>query len=192
VHDDVFIHDVFLRERLVEAFRRFDVVGLAGSRRSDLNQPSWGLRFDEDSLDVLGWQSSDIVLSGAVSHLNEAYGHDHWPEPLLSLYGPTPDFCTLLDGLFLAVRTAAIRKNQVRFDTRFDFHLYDIDFCRAATEAGMLLGTWPILVTHGSGGNFASPEFKTAARNYLAKWNVRQFERDLGIDSRRLVNGAKG
>ena len=77
------------------------------------------------------------------------------PDSLLSVYGPTPDFCTLLDGLFLAVRTRKLREAGIYFDTRFRFHMYDIDFCRQATEAGILMGTWPIHVTHGSGGNFA-------------------------------------
>jgi hypothetical protein len=32
------------------------------------------------------------------------------------------------------------------------------------------MGTWPIAVTHGSGGDFGSEEFKIAAGKYLAKW----------------------
>lgn len=175
VHDDVFIHDVFLKARLQEAFRRFDIVGLAGSRGGNLEMPSWGLAFHPDTLDFIGWQGSPIHLSGAVGHLHEVYGRPSNdsgpPESLMSVYGPTPDFCTLLDGLFIAVRTRKLRESGIYFDTRFRFHMYDIDFCRQATEAGILMGTWPIHVTHGSGGNFASDAFKTEARAYLDKWS---------------------
>lgn len=196
VHDDVFIHDIFLQERLIEAFRRFDIVGLAGSFESDPEQPSWALAFDPDTLEPIGWQK-DVQLSGAVSHLPTALVEgalDAPPDPLVSLYGPTPAPCTLLDGLFLAVRTAAIgrgvaeKRPDVRFDQRFDFHLYDIDFCRSAHLAGLALGTWPILVTHASGGAFGSEAFKQAARAYLAKWNVKRFERELGFDTASLLS----
>lgn len=195
VHDDVFIHDIFLQERLAEAFRRFDIVGLAGSFQSSPEQPSWGLEFDLDTLNAVGWQK-DVQLSGAVSHLPPALVEgalDAPPDPLLSIYGPMPAPCTLLDGLFLAVRTAAVgrgmaeKRPDVRFDERFDFHLYDLDFCRSAIEAKLQLGTWPILVTHASGGAFGSEAFKTAARAYLAKWNVKRFERELGFRSDSLV-----
>ena len=177
VHDDVFIHDVFIKARLQEAFRRFDVVGLAGSRGGDLKMPSWGLAFHPDTLDFIGWQGAPIHLSGAVGHsrpVTSGWPSDDYgpPDSLLSVYGPTPDFCTLLDGLFLAVRTRKLREAGIYFDTRFRFHMYDIDFCRQATEAGILMGTWPIHVTHGSGGNFASDTFKTEARAYLDKWTA--------------------
>jgi GT2 family glycosyltransferase len=58
----------------------------------------------------------------------------------------------------------------LRFDTQFEFHCYDLDFCRQASQRGLRIGTWPIAVTHNSGGNFKSESFKRAARQYLAKW----------------------
>jgi GT2 family glycosyltransferase len=161
VHDDVYLNDWFLTQRLAEAFERFDVVGLAGSIDPDLSQPSWGLRFDE-KLNALGWQPA-VQRSGAVNHFDYAC-------PNVSIYGPAPRPCLLLDGLFLAVKTGRLAEHGVRFDTRFDFHCYDIDFCRTAAERGLKLGTWPIAVTHDSGGAYASEAFKRAARAYLDKW----------------------
>jgi hypothetical protein len=55
------------------------------------------------------------VRSGAVNHFDYA-------GPNLSLYGPTPMACALLDGVFLAVKKAALEARGVRFDTGFDFH----------------------------------------------------------------------
>lgn len=161
VHDDVYIHDWFFVQRLEEAFTRFDVVGLAGNRVPDLRQPSWALRFDGDEA-PLGWQDPS-QLSGAVGHGDPA-------RPSVTVYGPCPAACPLLDGLFLAVNVDALRAASVRFDPRFRFHGYDLDFCRAATAAGLRVGTWPIAVTHASGGSFGAEDWKHAARLYKAKW----------------------
>jgi GT2 family glycosyltransferase len=68
------------------------------------------------------------------------------------------------------VRTAALKSKNVRFDPRFKFHCYDIDLCRTALQQGLRIGTWPIAVTHDSGGNFGSESFRQAARAYLDKW----------------------
>lgn len=173
VHDDVFIHDVFVTARLEEAFRHFDVVGLAGSRSEDVSEPSWALRFDSDIM-PLGWQEHGL-FAGAVSHHLTPLPDSRMPEPELGIYGPLTSPCTLLDGLFLALRTRGVKNAGVRFDPRFDFHHYDIDFCRSATEKKLSLGTWPILVTHASGGAFATEAFRASAKNYLRKWNAADF-----------------
>lgn len=173
VHDDVYLHDPFICRRLNEALSFYDVVGLAGSRGTDLDQPSWGLGFDAE-LEPLGWQTGEnVTLSGYVSHLQAKEGVDasyRPPRLAMSEYGPVPVACQLLDGLFLAFRAGTIQKLGVRFDERFDFHLYDLDFCRSALRVGLKLGTWPIVVTHGSGGNFGSPAWRDAARIYQRKW----------------------
>jgi GT2 family glycosyltransferase len=161
IHDDVYIHDWFAGARVGEALCRWDVVGLAGSVNSDLSEPSWGLAFDE-SLNSTGWQEG-LQRSGTVSHLD----YDH---PNLSVYGPTPLRCKLMDGLFLAFNGGRLRETGIRFDETFDFHLYDLDFCRTASAKGLTLGTWPIAVTHNSRGNFDTEAFKMSARRYLDKW----------------------
>lgn len=137
------------------------------------------------------------------------------PAPALGVYGPCPAECDLLDGLFLACRRDALGYSQeasdlglppsgsgsgseptpktqhptpslVRFDERFRFHLYDLDFCRAASRAGLRLGTWPILVSHGSGGNFDTEEFRATARLYLDKWEARFVaEREVKAESKK-------
>lgn len=169
VHDDVYIHDAFVGHRITEGLSGSDVIGLAGSRGSDPAQPAWGLEFDAD-LNGVGWQQGPgIQLSGAVSHTS-ARTAPHPPTVALGAYGPLSAACDLLDGLFIAARIDRLKARDVRFDERFDFHLYDIDFCRTARCAGLLLWTWPILVTHGSPGNFCTPEWKVGARRYIDKW----------------------
>jgi GT2 family glycosyltransferase len=163
LHDDVYLNDWFVAPHVAMALSNFDVVGLAGSANPDLSQPSWGLHFNAE-LEPQGWQPG-LRRSGAVNHFE-------YTSPDVMLYGPAPMACTLLDGLFLAVKTSVIKERGVRFDTRFKFHCYDIDFCRSAAQKQLRLGTWPIAVTHDSGGNFGSAAFKEAARLYLDKWRV--------------------
>jgi hypothetical protein len=40
----------------------------------------------------------------------------------------------VLDGLLLAARSETLLSNQLTFDERFDFHFYNMDFCRQAEE----------------------------------------------------------
>ena len=58
----------------------------------------------------------------------------------------------------------------MRFDERFDFHFYDLDFCRTARQAGLSIGTWPIAMTHQSKGAFGSDGWIDGLARYRAKW----------------------
>src|SRR5438045_308993 len=42
VHDDVWLDDYFIADRVLEGLEHFDVLGLAGNRRRRPGQPSWG------------------------------------------------------------------------------------------------------------------------------------------------------
>lgn len=172
VHDDVYIHDPFVCERLREGLSHADIIGLAGSLGSDLSQPSWGLGFEGERFAPSGWQRGPgLVLSGAVSH-SPSFGTGDAPPVSIGIYGPCPHPVDLLDGLFLAARACDLRTTGVSFDERFAFHLYDLDFSRQAVRAALRLSTTPILVTHASGGAFCTPDWKVAARLYLEKWDA--------------------
>lgn len=152
VHDDVWIDDWQMPVRLDEALERFDVVGLAGTRRRLPKQGAW--LFTD-----LSWTFDTGWLSGAVSH-----------DGNVTPYGPTPERVVLLDGLFLAAKVSTLREANVAFDPQFTFHFYDLDFCRSCEAAGLSMGTWPIAANHASAGSFGSPEWTRAYERYLAKW----------------------
>jgi len=106
------------------------------------------------------WQN----LSGVVAHGSQPGGE-------LYFYGMPPGLaCRLLDGAFLAVRCHTLLDSGIRFDERFTFHFYDMDFCRSAETAKLRIGTWPIAVTHDSEGKFGSPAWQAGYEAYLAKW----------------------
>lgn len=157
VHDDVWLDDYFLGQRVVDGLQEYDVIGVVGNRRRAPGQPAWPFpdnRFNWDE---------PSNLSGGVAHGQQPFGP-------VSFFGPTPADCELMDGLFLAARKTALLKHQVQFDPRFDFHFYDVDFCRAARNAGLRLGTWPIAMTHQSSGRLGSVEWRVKYKEYLEKW----------------------
>jgi GT2 family glycosyltransferase len=157
VHDDVWLDDCFLADRLEDAMHRYDVVGVAGNRRRQPRQPAWAFA---DA--TLAWDDRQ--------HLSGAVAHGDYPFGALSHFGHLPADCELLDGVFLAANRARLVGENVRFDPRFAFHFYDMDFCRAARQAGLALGTWPISLTHQSGGAFGSEPWKHGYDRYIAKW----------------------
>lgn len=158
VHDDVWLEDYFICDRLEEALKEFDVVGVAGNTRRVSRQPSWCYVSESPFV-----ADSPLNLSGVVAHGPQ-------PGAVLNRYGISGRACMLLDGLFLAARCGSLLDAEVRFDERFDFHFYDMDFCRGAEKAGLRIGTWPIAVTHASFGLFGTPAWRSALQVYLDKW----------------------
>jgi hypothetical protein len=157
VHDDVWLDEAFLVDSVLAGLCAFDVIGVAGNRRRLPKQPAWPF------VDLnCTWDERDH-LSGRVAHGRDGHGQ-------LGVYGPTPAACVLLDGVLLAARNGTLRQHQMQFDPQFDFHFYDLDFCRSATQAGLRLGTWPVALTHQSGGAFGSARWRQLYGQYMQKW----------------------
>ena len=153
VHDDVTIADAFIREKLTAAVGMFDIVGLVGSAAFDPHAPATDFRW---SL----WPADH--LSGAVEHVH-ASGFAFW-----SYFGPTPQRCVVLDGLFIAVDMLSV--GHVRFDPQFAFHLYDMDFCLSAHAAGLVIGTTNVYAQHASQGDYGGNAYRTAFEDFRRKW----------------------
>lgn len=156
VHDDVWLDDFYVTDRLLDGLHRFDVVGLAGNTRLAPGHDTWAHTPGTRQLDL-------PYLRGAIAHGDTPLGK-------VGFFGPIIGECRLLDGVFLAVRRKRLLETGLRFDERFAFHFYDLDFCRAARAAGLSLGTWPIAVTHRSAGNLDSDAWRDTLATYRAKW----------------------
>jgi GT2 family glycosyltransferase len=170
VHDDVRIDDWMLGQRLQDALNVFDVVGVAGNRRCQAGQVTWYLQPpapNKEGQMHAPWDSEH--LSGAIWHGPTAPG----APGNMSNYGPSPAPVALLDGVLIAARADRLRASGVRFDAALGFHFYDLDFCRSATAAGLKLGTWPIAITHASGGSSVqSQAWIDAQKVYWRKWGA--------------------
>jgi hypothetical protein len=158
LHDDLWLDDVFFSDRIRSALAVYDVVGLAGNTRLWPEAPAWFAKNQAMECDL-------DHLSGVVSHGPAPFG-----DP--AVFGPTPASVQLLDGVLLAARAAKLLDAGVRFDQRFDFHFYDLDFSRQANAARLKVGTWPIAVTHGSGGAFGSASWQHGLELYREKWGM--------------------
>lgn len=158
VHDDVSIQDFFWTERIREALAQFDIVGLAGNRRRSPLQPAWAFATRD-----FKWDSPEY-LSGTVGH------GKGFPCDEVTYFGPSGAECKLLDGLMLIADSARLIGAGVRFDEQFEFHFYDMDFCRQAELKGLRMGTWPISVVHESAGAFNTPPWRVAYDRYLRKY----------------------
>lgn len=94
-----------------------------------------------------------------------------FPPQHLNVYGPPYQEVKLLDGVLLIASSAVLIERGLRFDERFDFHLYDLDFCREAEARGMVMGTWPLSVVHQSPGHGLGGEgWQRNCARYLEKW----------------------
>jgi GT2 family glycosyltransferase len=161
LHDDLWLDDYHLIDRVIEGMNRFDVLGLAGSNQRTPFQVSWAFEAATGNGNF-AWKNFEN-LSGFVAHGEKPFGE-------VSRYGTTPMEVELLDGLFIAAKKSKLIESGVRFDERFDFHFYDLDFSRTAHRAGLRLGTWPIAVTHQSGGRMGTPHWCEQYRKYIEKW----------------------
>jgi hypothetical protein len=157
-HDDLHLLDYFWCSRVKDGLSKFDIIGLAGNKRRVPNQPSWAF------IDTKFTWDARENLSGVVGHGKS------FPPSNLSIFGTPRQQVKLLDGLLLATESEKLLKNELFFDERFDFHFYDLDFCRQAEEKGLSCGTWDLSLIHESGGSFGSEGWRIAYQKYLQKW----------------------
>lgn len=159
LHDDIWLEDSQLMQKIRAAVKCNDVVGVAGNIRRVPGQPAWlflqgvtgNLELDQKN------------LSGSVKHGKPG-------SYVTANYGPHPAACALLDGVFLAARRTILIQSDVYFDARFKFDFYDMDFCRTAQSVGLSLSTWPIDLIHQSSGAFAGDSWNQMKAEYFKKW----------------------
>lgn len=154
-HADITLADVFVREKVNQAVTVFDIVGVVGSSAFDIRTPT----------DHYAWRMwPPEHLSGAVE---QGIGREvtQW-----CAFGPVPRRCVILDGMFLAIDMRSI--GNVRFDPRFTFHLYDLDFCLTAHLDHRLLGTTNVYLQHLSAGEFTSEAYRRSMQDFRAKWGA--------------------
>ena len=155
MHDDVQMDDWGWSDKLEEAFKEYDVVGLAGAKQAEIKPPAlWHLMAKQED-----W-------SGAVAHpANDK-------QIFMTNFGPMPQRCIMLDGLFLAIKVSSL-KDEIRFDEELPAiaHHYDLDFCLTCNKYKLKLTTWPIWVIHKSPGLDEKDQmFDKSERYFITKW----------------------
>lgn len=157
VHDDVYLEDYWLAERVYEATEEFDVAGLVGQ-----SFPSEVVSIDQPSHSH--WDIGAVAMGTmpAVSTLNNPDHKGTWQEAYL------------IDGFFTMVNVKKVVDAGVHFDEQFGFAFYDRDFSRTVVNAGLSLGVAPVAVTHVSGVIVpGTPLYDKEVALYVQKWKGR-------------------
>lgn len=157
-HDDLSIDDERLEQKIFKAFKKYDVVGLAGTTGPlDIKPPAlWH---------IMGGPRENF--RGSVAH----YAND--VQCYSTSFGLTPDRVLLIDGLFMAVKVKTLLDKGIKFDESNParFHFYDLDFCLQCNQAGLKIGVWPIWCIHKSPGlKEYTPEFLKGQEWFINKW----------------------
>ena len=160
VHDDVYIDDVKLKGKLYTAINdlNYDIVGLAGAKSIKISKPClWHLMSKRED-----W-------TGAVSH---PVDHD---KLCVTSFGPWPERCLVVDGLFIAVDLERALEMQWKFNTNYQFHHYDLSSCLDANSKKLKIGTYPIYVTHSSPGlrDINDKNFQQSQQKFIDEYTGR-------------------
>jgi len=154
IHDDVLIEDLFWEEKLDVAFKKYDIVGLAGAKKINMSRPP-------------AWH----IMSNKKDMVGEV-AHGHKDKIWTTVFGTSDSRALVLDGLFIAVDIDKASSTDTVFDEDFDFHHYDISFCLRANNNKLKIGVAPIKVVHfGLGNSMNTQEWNSSAARFNLKYN---------------------
>jgi hypothetical protein len=156
VHDDVDIINKDLEYQLSQAFKQFDVVGVAGCVEPKIIEKN-----------LWHW------MPGDVKKLRGIAGHPYGPVNnfFVTSFGPTPDRVAIIDGVFMAINVKKLNGVNCKFDEQFMFHHYDIDFSLTCNVNKLKIGVWPILINHRSPGlRDMDGKFENSNQYFINKW----------------------
>jgi GT2 family glycosyltransferase len=158
VHDDVILES-YSEHKLDTLFKKFDVIGCAGTTEVNLKLPAlWHL---------MGGGFGSGNLHGAVAHGDEKQKH-------MTAFGQYPKRVVLLDGVFLAIHRRVFKKIRFDEDCPSKWHFYDLDYSMQCHKAGFKLGVGDILITHNSPGLTSfTDEFNKGQEWFLDKWKTK-------------------
>lgn len=160
VHDDVMIEDMFIKSKLNDAMKTFDIVGVAGTLpHIEIRKPAlWH---------IMGEKSGH---RGVVNH----FVNGHFSA---TNFGDTPSRVLLMDGVFMAVNTEKVIEAGLRFDENnpSGFHFYDMNFSMDANLKKLKMGVYPIMLTHLSPGlQNADDAFHKGQNYFIEKWGTKE------------------
>lgn len=160
VHDDVMLEDMFIKPKLNDAMKTFDIVGVAGTLpHIEVRKPAlWH---------IMGEKSGH---RGVVNH----FVNGHFSA---TNFGETPSRVLLLDGVLMAVNTQKVLESGLTFDESnpAGFHFYDMNFSMDANVKKLKMGVYPIMLTHLSPGlQNANEEFHKGQDYFIEKWGEKE------------------
>ena len=156
VHDDVYIDDAFVFDKIEDGFQEYDIIGVAGALNPVVREPAlWHLMSKRED-----WR-------GAAGHFSPDNS-----QIAITSFGPMPSKVDVIDGVFLAVNRAKAIKAQWRFNENYTFHHYDISSTLDAGKRGLVCGVLPIHIVHKSPGlmDMNEPRFQENQMKFLNEY----------------------
>ena len=158
VHDDAYIDDAFIFDKIEDGFSVYDIVGVAGAKSPVIKQPAlWHLMTERQN-----WR-------GFAAHFASDMGTIG-----MTSFGPTPDRVDILDGVLLGVNVRKCREAGWKFNENYTFHHYDISSTIDASRKGLVCGTLPIHIIHRSPGlrDLNDPLFQQSQQQFLKEYGA--------------------
>lgn len=151
VHDDCYILDSFVIEKLEEGFKKFDVIGVAGSTKFELKSP------------VCWHNSPRETWAGSVEHpATNGKDNDGF---YTSAFGVTPKRVAVIDGLFIAMNLNTCK--DLKFRENYGFHFYDLALSLDANKMGLKVGVINIHTSHLSHGGYNTDSWRIAEQQFI-------------------------
>lgn len=166
IHDDVWIEDKWLYDKIERYLKEYDIIGLAGCSDLTIKPPCL-------------WHIMGKQRFGTVGHyipVKDKNGKEtkHWYG---TTFGLSEKQVLVVDGLFIGVNVKKVKEAGLKFDEDLPgFHHYDLKYCLDAHKIGLKTGVVPILVTHKSPGLMSLDDeaYKKSEEVFLHKVNTNQ------------------
>lgn len=158
VHDDVYIDDAYIFDKIKDGFQEYDIIGVAGALDPVIKAPAlWHLMTKREN-----WR-------GAVAHFIP-----NMMQIGVTSFGPMPAVVTILDGVLLAVNRSKTLKASWKFNENYTFHHYDVSSTLDATRKGLVCGVLPIHIVHKSPGlsDINDATFVENQRRFLSEYQL--------------------
>ena len=155
VHDDVYIDDAFIFDKIEEGFQLYDIIGVAGASDPKIKAPAlWHLMTER-----FNW-------SGSAGHFVSK------DRIAITSFGAMPAKVDILDGVLLAVNRMKYFKSGWQFNENYTFHHYDIASCLDAGKKKLTCGVLPIHIIHQSPGlrDIHDPVFTASQTQFLKEY----------------------
>lgn len=142
VHDDVWIDDELIADKIEWAMMDYDIVGVAGCLNPKIQHPA-----------LWHTMSERKDHRGQAGHFVNQQKTKSFGEPCyMTSFGVTPSRVAVVDGVFVAVNLSNILTRRWKWNENFTFHHYDIASCIDANNLGLRIGVYPINIYHASPG----------------------------------------
>jgi len=158
VHDDVYIDDAFIFDKIEDGFSVYDIVGVAGAKKPKIKEPAlWHLMTNRED-----WR-------GFAAHFApnmETIG--------MTSFGISPDAVDILDGVLLAINVKKTKAVNWKFNENYKFHHYDIASTLDALKKGLVCGVLPIHIIHKSPGleDINDSHFQQSQKLFLKEYGL--------------------